>query len=152
VIAKDRAFLAGGGGDQRIGQPVPIKDIVAEHKRGIMSFNEVRANRIGLRETFGTRLRRVRERYAPLRPRPQQAFKRWKILGRGDDQNLTRPRQHQRRERIIDHRLVVDRQQLLRCRQRHGMEPGAGTPGQNYAAHIVSLRMTQQPVHAYGQG
>src|SRR5690606_38054678 len=37
-----------------------------------------------------------------------------RLLVRGvDDQHLADPRQHQHAERVVDHRLVVDRQQLL---------------------------------------
>ena len=35
-----------------------------------------------------------------------------------DDQDVGDSRQHQRRQGIIDHRLVVDRQQLLRGDER----------------------------------
>ena len=43
------------------------------------------------------------------------------------------PRQHQRGQRIVDHRLVVDRQQLLRRHERQRMQPRAGAAGENDA-------------------
>ena len=36
-----------------------------------------------------------------------------RILRRRDDENVANPRQHQRAERVVNHRLVLDRQQLL---------------------------------------
>ena len=48
-----------------------------------------------------------------------------------NDQDLADPRQHQRGQRIIDHRLVVDRQQLLRGHQGHRVKPRAAATGKN---------------------
>jgi len=58
-------------------------------------------------------LHRVLDRHAPTAAIAEQALERGLIHRRGDDQHLTDPGQHQGAERVIDHRLVVHRQQLL---------------------------------------
>ena len=52
----------------------------------------------------------------------EQLAKARKVRGRGDDENLTNTRQHQRRERIVDHRLVGHGEQMLAHDQRQRME------------------------------
>ena len=47
------------------------------------------------------------------------------VARRGDDQDLADAGKHQHAERIVDHRLVVDRQQLLRDRQRRRIKARA---------------------------
>ena len=43
----------------------------------------------------------------------RSALKLGLVMRRGDDRDLADARQHQHRQRIIDHRLVVDRHHLL---------------------------------------
>src|SRR3546814_4283506 len=45
--------------------------------------------------------------------------------------------EHQRRQRIIDHRLVEHGQKLLRDRQGRGIQPRAATAGENDALHAL---------------
>ena len=66
----------------------------------------------------------------------EQVFKRRTVFRRGDDQNFAYPRQHQSRQRIIDHRLVIDRQQLLGGGKRDRMKPRSRTAGQYDAFHL----------------
>src|SRR5471032_277888 len=54
-------------------------------------------------------------------------------MGRRNDQNFTDPSQHQRGQRIVDHRLVVDRQQLLGSNQGHWVKARAATAGEDNA-------------------
>ena len=70
-------------------------------------------------------------RQPPLVPVAQQIAERRLVARRGDDQKFADAGRHQRRQRIINHRLVVDRQQLLR--QRHGdrVQAGAGAARQD---------------------
>ncbi len=58
------------------------------------------------------------------------------VLRRRDDQHLADARQHQRGERVVDHRLVVDRQQLLADRVRDRVQARARTTGQDDAAAV----------------
>src|SRR5690606_30514462 len=67
----------------------------------------------------------------------EDAVERGRILRRGDDEDVADPAEHQGRQRIIDHRLVVDRQELLGDRKRQRMQPRAGAASENdaLAAH-----------------
>ena len=89
----------------------------------------------GLRQPVRRRLHRVAEIDAPARAVAQQLLEARRVLRRGDDQDVADARQHQRGQRVVDHRLVVDRQQLLGDRQRHRIQPGAGTAGEDDAFH-----------------
>ena len=59
------------------------------------------------------RLHCVLKIHSPSALRPHELPKSRHILRRRNDQHVPYPRQHQRRQRIIDHRLVIDRQQAL---------------------------------------
>ena len=82
---------------------------------------------------------------SPLRSAAEQLLKAGLILGRGDDQKLGDAGEHQRRQRVINHRLVVNRQQLLRHRRRHRIQPRARAAGEN-----DSLVQTSSVSAAYG--
>ena len=80
----------------------------------------------------------IAEADSPLGAIPQQLLKR-RILGRRDDQNVPDSRQHQRRQRVIDHGFIVNRQQLLKPPQSPG-RAGFLIPGEDDAfAHGVFL-------------
>src|SRR3972149_5452491 len=56
------------------------------------------------------------------------------------DKNVPNPSHHQCGERIINHRLVVDRQQLFRHNQGYRVKSRAGSASENYPLHEVSPR------------
>ena len=68
-------------------------------------------------------------------PSPSSRSKPGRVVRRGDHQHVADPGEDQRRERVVDHRLVVDRHQLLADAQGHRVQPGAGAAGQDDAAH-----------------
>ena len=59
-----------------------------------------------------------------------------RVLRGRDDQDFPDARQHERGQRIVDHGLVVDGQQLLAHAQGDGVQPRAGAAGQNDAAPV----------------
>jgi len=61
------------------------------------------------------------------------------VVGRGNDQDITNPRQHERRERIVDHWFVVDGKKLLADRKGCRKEPGAGAASENNSFHKERL-------------
>ena len=73
----------------------------------------------------GLGLRRVVEAHAEPRAVAEQLAVERNVLRRGDDEDVADPGEHQHRDRIIDHRLVVDRQELLVDRAGHRIEPRA---------------------------
>jgi dTDP-glucose 4,6-dehydratase len=76
-----------------------------------------------------------------LRSVPEQPFKLLRVMGRGDDQDVPDTGQNERGQRIVNHRLVVDRHQLFADTQRNGMESGAGSAGKDNSAHGVHLSL-----------
>ena len=62
---------------------------------------------------FGLRLLLVAEAHARAAAVAEQLLEARQVARRGDDQDLADARQHQRRQRVIDRRLVVDGQELL---------------------------------------
>ena len=81
------------------------------------------------------RLHRPRDRQPERRPIAQEPAERVLLVRRGDHQDLADTRQHERRQRVVDHRLVVHGQQLLAHRERERMQPRAGAAGQDDPLH-----------------
>ena len=86
-----------------------------------------------LRQAFRRWLHRILQIQPPGAAVAQQLLEARRVLRRGDDQDIAYPGQHQRGQRIVDHRLVVDRQQLFGDRQRHRMQARARTAGEDDA-------------------
>ena len=139
AVAEDRGAAArlsvGGGPPQVAGEPVAVEDVVAEHERARLARAELAADDEGLGQPVRRGLLGVGEADAEVRAVPEQALEVGQVGRGGDDQDVADARQHEGGERVVDHRLVVDGQQLL---ARHGgerVEPGAGAAGQDDALH-----------------
>ena len=87
----------------------------------------------------GRGLGRVLEPQPQLAAVAEQPLELVLVLRRGDDQDLPDPGHHQRGERVVDHRLVEDRHQLLGHRPGDRPEPGAGAAGEKDSTHRRSL-------------
>ena len=96
----------------------------------------------GLGQAIGAGLHRVADLHAPGAAIPQQPLEGRLIVGRGDDQHLADSRQHQRAERVVDHRLVIHRQQLLAHRLRDRVQARPCTSRQDDAAALLSQKDT----------
>src|SRR6266852_3793546 len=90
---------------------------------------------------------------SPLMAIAEKLLEARRFLGCRNDQNLPYPRQHQSAERIVDHRLVVDGQQLFRNRLGDRIKPRSGAPGkynaltQNWRAHRSGVRSSRDMHH-----
>ena len=92
-----------------------IEYIVAKyHRTGIIS-NKVLANEKSLRQAIRTRLYCIGQVNAKLRAIAKQFFKARCIIRRRNNQDILNACQHQCRQRIINHRFIINRQQLLAC-------------------------------------
>jgi hypothetical protein len=82
----------------------------------------------GLRQPVRTGLHRVVDTHAPLTTVTQQIAEARRVLRRADQEHVTHVREHQRTQRVVDHRLVVDRGQ-----------PRAGAAGEDdaFATHAL---------------
>jgi hypothetical protein len=88
---------------------------------------------IGLRKAIRAGLGHIFKRDTPLAAVAQHALELFLILRRGDDCDLADVAEHQHRQRVIDHRLVIDRQQLFGHTHGDRVQPCARTTSQNDA-------------------
>ncbi len=130
-----RAAFAVGGASEQFGEPAAVEDVVAEDERDAVVADELAPDGEGLGQALGPRLLGIGEREAPLRPVAEKPVELLGIVGGGDHQHIADPRQHQHRQRVVDHRLVVDGQKLFRHAQRQRVEARARAPRQNDPLH-----------------
>ena len=138
VIAEDRGPPRLGvldGARQVAGQAVSVEDVVAQHERARLTVNELLADGEGLRQAVGARLLGIGEVHAVARAVPEQALEVGEVRRRGDDQDVPDARQHEGAKRVVDHGLVVDRQQLLGGHERERVQAGSGPAGEDDALH-----------------
>jgi hypothetical protein len=120
-----------GGALERLGEPVPVEEVVPEDEAARLAAYELLAHQERLREAARVRLHRVPQGQPPPRAVAEQIPERLLIARRRDDQHVPYPGQHQGGERVVDHRLVVDRQELLARRQRDRVEARARPSGED---------------------
>ena len=138
VAEHGAAALVLGVGDsilQNLGEAVAVEDVVAQDHGAAVVADELFAQNKGLCQTIGRGLDLILQMDAVLAAIAQQRLKARRISGGGDDQDILNARQHEGGQRIVDHGLIVDRQQLLAGDHRQRIKPGAGTAGQNNAFH-----------------
>ena len=139
VVAEDRGTARLGvlhGARQVARKAVAVEDVVAEHERARLAGDELLADGEGLRQAVGAGLLGVGEVHAGARAVPEQALEVGEVRRRGDDQDVPDARQHEGGQRVVDHGLVVDRQQLLGGHERERVQAGAGPAGEDDAFHI----------------
>lgn len=140
VVAEDRGPPRLGvlyGARQVARQAVAVEDVVAENKRARLAVNELLADGERLRQAVRARLLGVGQVHAVARAVPEQALEVGQVGRRGDDQDVPDARQHEGGQRVVDHGLVVDRQQLLGGHERERVQAGAGPAGEDDAFHII---------------
>ena len=86
-------------------------------------------------QTVGLFLRGVGERAPEARAVAKKALERWGVFWGGDDQDVPDPCDHQSGQRMVDHRLVVDRHQLLADRLGQGPQTRPTAAGKNNSFH-----------------
>ena len=142
VVAEDRGPPRLGvldGARQVARQAVAVEDVVAEHEGARLAVDEFLADGEGLRQAVGARLLGVGEVHAVARAVPEQALEVGEVGRRGDDQDVADARQHEGGQRVVDHGLVVDRQQLLGGHERERVQARAGPAGEDDAFHRIPL-------------
>ena len=141
VVAEDRGAARLGvldGARQVAGQAVAVEDVVAQHQGARLSADEVLADGEGLRQAVRRGLLRVGEVHAVARAVPEQALEVGQVGRRGDDQDVPDASQHEGAKRVVDHGLVVDRQQLLGGHERERVQARAGPAGEDDAFHNIT--------------
>lgn len=138
VVAEDRGptgLCVLDGARQVARQAVAVEDVVAEHQGARLAVNELLADGEGLRQAVRRGLLGVGQVHAVARAVPEQALEVGQVGRRGDDQDIPDARQHEGAKRVVDHGLVVDRQQLLGGHERERVQAGAGPAGKDDAFH-----------------
>ena len=138
VVAEDRGAARLGvldGARQVARQAVAVEDVVAEHEGARLAGDELLADGEGLDQAVGAGLLGIGEVHAVARAVPEQALEVGQVGRRGDDQDVPDARQHEGAERVVDHGLVVDRQQLLGGHERERVQARAGPAGEDDALH-----------------
>ena len=141
VVAEDRGAARLGvlnGARQVAGQAVAVEDVVAQHQGARLAGDEVLADGEGLRQAVRRGLLRVGEVHAVARAVPEQALEVGQVGRGGDDQDVPDARQHEGGQRVVDHGLVVDRQQLLGGHERERVQARAGPAGEDDAFHNIT--------------
>lgn len=143
VVAEDRGtarLRVLDGLLQVAAEAVAVEDVVAEHEGARLAGDEVLADGEGLRQAVGARLLGVGEVHSVARAVPEQALEVGQVRRRGDDQDVPDTRQHEGGQRVVDHGLVVDRQQLLGGHERERVQARAGPACKNDAFHNKNPR------------
>ncbi len=91
------------------------KDVVAEHHGNGIISDELLADDEGLRQSVRAWLYLVGKLYTELMAVAEQSLETRGVLRGGDDQDITDACVHQNGQRIVDHRLVIDREKLFGC-------------------------------------
>ena len=141
VVAEDRGAARLGvldGARQVARQAVAVEDVVAQHQGARLAGDELLADGEGLGQAVRARLLGVGEVHAVARAVPEQALEVGQVGRGGDDQDVPDARQHEGAERVVDHGLVVDRQQLLGGHERERVQARAGPAGEDDAFHNIT--------------
>lgn len=140
VVAEDRGAARLGvldGARQVARQAVAVEDVVAEHQRARLAGDELLADGERLGQAIRARLLCVGQVHAVARAVPEQTLEVGQVRRGGDDQDVPDARKHEGGQRVVDHGLVVDRQQLLGGHERERVQAGAGPAGEDDAFHVV---------------
>src|SRR5262249_18410398 len=113
----------------------PVKNVVTEDERHGIFADERVGYKKSLGDAFRFRLLAIIYRQTPRRTVPEKLPEPSKIIRRRDEAELADSAFDQGRERIIDHRFVIDRLELLACNERERKQAGASAAGQDDAFH-----------------
>ena len=112
-----------------------MEDVVAEDQADRIAADELPADDECLGQAVGRGLFGIGEAHAVIAAVAQEPPERGQVVGRGDDEDVADAGQHQRRNGVVDHRLVVDGEHLLAHALGDGVEPRPRPSGQNDSFH-----------------
>ena len=147
VVAEDRGAARLGvldGARQVAGQAVAVEDVVAEHQRARLAGDELLADGECLRQAVGARLLCIGQVNSVARAVPEQALEVGEVSRRGDDQDVPNASKHEGAKRVVNHGLVVDRQQLLGGHERERVKARAGPAGEDDALHSITSKVSER--------
>src|SRR5439155_19657997 len=111
------ALAAGRGGREGRGKAGAVEEVVPERQGDVIVADESPADEERLRERVGPGLHVVADAEPELAAVAEETLKRSLVLRRRNDEDVPDAGEHQRRQRVVDHRLVVDGNELLAHRE-----------------------------------
>ncbi|MCY1429248.1 hypothetical protein D9M71_451580 [compost metagenome] len=123
------------GTQQLFAEALAVEDVVAQDQADRIVANEFFTDQEGLGQPIRRRLFGVAQFDTELAAVAQQLFVLGQVVRGGNQQDFPNTGEHQHRDRVVDHRLVVDRQQLLGNTQGNGVQASAGAAGEDYPFH-----------------
>src|SRR5215212_3398438 len=126
---------------EEIREALAEEDVVPEDERDALGPDELPPDDESLGESLGPWLHGVGEIYAPLRTVAEQILEAGEVLGRGDHEYVPDPREHQSGHGVVDHRLVVDGQELLAYGPRQRVQPRPRTSCEHDPLHAGPPRL-----------
>ena len=124
---------------KQAGEATTVENVVAKDKTCAIIPDEFLADDKSLGETVRTGLLGVFEMNAVIGSITKKAFEAREVIGRRDDQDIPNPCQHQCADGVIDHRLVINGQQLLADAFGNWVKSCAGSSGEYDAFHIRTI-------------
>ncbi len=139
IISEDRrALLPGCRAHQHLCEALPVEDIVSQHQRTGIPADKLPADHKGISQSPRLVLHLIGKGEPELLPGAEQLLEHRKIPRRRNNQNVPDARQHQRGQRIIDHRFVIHRHDLFRDGLRQRIEPRSRAACQNNSLHTYT--------------
>lgn len=142
VVAEDgRAALPGSRAPEQPPEIGPVKDVIPQNQRHRVLPDKIFADDERLGQAIGRGLDGIGDTDSELASVSEESLKSGLIFGRGNDQDIPYPRQHQDGHGVVDHRFIVDRQKLLGDPQSHRMQPRPSPTRQDdsFSSHGYSL-------------
>ena len=90
-----------------------MEDIISENKTSTIVSDEFFTYGKRLCESIGRGLFGILKMHAIVGAIPEESFESGEVKGRRNDENLPNSREHEHRDGIIDHGLIIDRHELL---------------------------------------
>ncbi len=112
-----------------------VKKIVAQNESRVFSADEVFTDDERLRQSLGFWLYGVFEMDAEGGAVAQQGFEAADVVRGGDEQNFAYARLHERRDGIMNHRLIINGQHLFAEKAGEGVETRAVSAGEDDSFH-----------------
>src|SRR5690554_1224752 len=109
------------------GESLTVEDVITQNQTHTVVTDELFADDESLGEAVRTWLDFVAEVDAELFAGAERALEAGLIFRGGDDEDIPDARQHEYRERIVDHGFVVNRQELFGGAECYGVQAGAGS-------------------------
>src|ERR1700693_4542352 len=138
-----RALSLAGSFAQVLSQVVTVKNIVAQHKSTSGVAYKTLAHQKSLRDPFRLGLHLVLQLDSKLTTVPQQGLELENIVRCGNKKDFAYACQHKSAERVVNHGLVVDRQQAFPHGMGYRIQARSRSTGQNNS----SVHRTVRGVH-----